>query len=64
MPRHILTADERRRGGITRAAQESMQDARSKGFERTCDTHPYFARKWLKQIIKGTYQGTYRKGSF
>jgi hypothetical protein len=38
MARHILTTEERRRGGITRAAQPSMQEARSKGFERTCDT--------------------------
>ena len=57
MPRHQFTDEERRKGGKTRAAQPSMQEARSRGFEVTCERHPFFARHYLKQIIHGTYQG-------
>ena len=42
----------RRQGGKTRAAQPSMQDARRAGFWRTMETHPFYARKWLKKKIK------------
>lgn len=43
----------RSRGGKTRAAQPSMKEARSAGFWRTMELHPFFARKWLKKRIKG-----------
>jgi hypothetical protein len=43
--------DARRRGGQTRAAQESAALARSKGFWVTMETHPFFARKWLRHRI-------------
>lgn len=55
--RYQLTAADRSKGGKIRAAQPSMQEARSKGFWTTYDRHPFFARKWLKQIIAGTYKG-------
>ncbi len=42
-----------RRGGKTRAAQESMAQARSKGFWTTMDRHPFFARRHLRRKIKG-----------
>ncbi len=44
--------DARRRGGITRCAQESMQEARSKGFWATVESHPFFARKYLRRRMK------------
>lgn len=43
--------DARKRGGRTRCTQESMQDARSRGFWRTMETHPFFAMKYLKRRI-------------
>jgi hypothetical protein len=43
--------DARRRGGQTRAAQESAALARSKGFWVTMERHPFFARKWLRHRI-------------
>jgi len=43
--------DARRCGGRTRCTQESMQDARSRGFWRTMETHPFFAMKYLKRKI-------------
>jgi len=42
----------RRRGGKTRAAQPSMQDARSKAFWTTMETHPFFAMRYLRRRIK------------
>jgi hypothetical protein len=42
----------RQQGGKTRAAQPSMQEARSAGFWATMESHPFFARKWLKHKIK------------
>jgi hypothetical protein len=42
----------RRQGGKTRAAQPSMKEARSAGFWATMDSHPFFARKWLRKKIK------------
>jgi len=52
MPRHQLTHEERSRGGKTRAGQPSMKEARSKGFWATMESHPFFARHWLKLLIK------------
>lgn len=43
--------DARKRGGQTRCSQESMQDARSRGFWATMDSHPFFAMKYLKRKI-------------
>lgn len=43
--------DARRRGGQTRSKQESMKDARSKGFWRTMELHPFYARKYLRRRI-------------
>ncbi len=42
----------RSQGGKTRAAQPSMQEARSAGFWATMESHPFFARKWLKKRIR------------
>lgn len=42
----------RHRGGKARAAQPSMQDARSKGFWSTMETHPFFAMRYLRRKIK------------
>jgi hypothetical protein len=42
----------RRQGGRTRAAQPSMQEARRTAFWRTMETHPFYARKWLKKRIQ------------
>lgn len=44
--------DARQRGGQTRAAQPSMEDARSKGFWATMETHPFFAMRYLRRKIK------------
>jgi hypothetical protein len=46
----------RRRGGKARAVQESMTEARSKGFWRTMELHPFFARKHLRRKIKAQNQ--------
>jgi hypothetical protein len=48
----LRIVEARRKGGKTRAAQESMTEARSKGFWTTMERHPFFARHWLKIIIK------------
>ena len=55
--RHQFTKEERSRGGKVRAAQESMQEARSRGFWMTMERHPYFARHHLKHLIKGRKDG-------
>jgi hypothetical protein len=52
MARHKFTREERSKGGKVRCAQESMKEARERGFEVTMDRHPFFARKHLKAKIK------------
>ena len=52
LAKHAQIIEARRQGGRTRAAQPSMQEARSRGFWATMETHPFFARKWLKKKIK------------
>ena len=42
----------KRRGGKTRAAQPSMEDARSKAFWKTMETHPFYAMRYLRRKIK------------
>jgi hypothetical protein len=42
----------RSRGGKTRSAQPSMQEARSAGFWRTMELHPWFGRGHLRRKIK------------
>jgi hypothetical protein len=42
----------RRRGGQVRAAQPSMQEARSKGFWTTMERHPFFGMKFLRRKMK------------
>jgi hypothetical protein len=49
--RHQFTPEERSRGGKTRAAQASMRDARSRGFQTTCWERGYGL--WLRKKIKG-----------
>ena|SRR6266568_3988314 len=53
----------RKRGGKTRSAQPSMQEARSAGFWATMETHPFFARKWLRKKIKAQNQLRTRKAA-
>ncbi len=50
--RHKFTRDECQRGGRARASQASFVEACRKGFERTMETHPFYARKHLKKKIK------------
>ena len=50
--RHVFTREERRRGGLARSQQPDFVEACRKGFEVTMETHPFFARKHLKKIIK------------
>lgn len=52
MARHQFTREERSKGGKTRCKQESMTEARQKGFATTLDTHPFYARHHLKAKIK------------
>jgi hypothetical protein len=59
--KYLRIQEARRAGGKTRAAQPSMQEARSAGFWKTFDTHPFFTRKWLKKKIKA--QAKTRAGS-
>jgi hypothetical protein len=47
MPRHVFTQEERRRGAANQPHDARVQAAK-KGFEVTCERHPYFARHWLK----------------
>lgn len=47
MMRHILTQEERQRGGRN-APREAKVKGGKKGFEKTCETHPFFARHWLR----------------
>lgn len=35
--------------------KEQKSQAGKKGFERTMETHPFFARNWLRKKIKATY---------
>ncbi len=42
----------RQQGGKTRSAQESMTEARRKGFWTTMERHPFFARRHLRRKIK------------
>lgn len=42
----------RSQGGKTRSAQPSMRDARSAGFWRTMELHPWFGRGHLRRKIK------------
>lgn len=53
----------RRRGGRTRAAQESMQEARSTAFWATMESHPFYARKWLRKKIQGQNELRARKAA-
>jgi hypothetical protein len=50
--RHVFTKEECRRGGKARAQQESFVEACSKGFWTTMERHPFFARHYLKSIIR------------
>ena len=52
MVRHTFTPEERSRGGKTRCQQDSMTEARQRGFEITMERHPFFARHHLKLKIK------------
>jgi hypothetical protein len=52
LEKYRQVTEARRQGGRTRAAQPSMREARSAGFWATMETHPFFARKWLKKKIK------------
>lgn len=51
MPRHIFTKEDCSKGGRN-ATKEAKKEAGKKGFEVTCETHPFFARHWL-QYCKG-----------
>lgn len=51
MSRHILTQEERRKGGLNQPLT-AKREAGKKGFEVTCERHPFFARHWL-QYCKG-----------
>ncbi len=50
--RHQFTREQRSKGGKTRSQQASFREGCSKGFWKTMETHPFFARKHLKRIIK------------
>ncbi len=52
MSRHVFTREECQRGGKARAALPDFQDHQRRNFWRTMDTHPFYARKWLKKKIQ------------
>lgn len=54
MAKYQFTQEDRSKGGKMQP-REAKVLAGQKGFERTCELHPYFARKWLKKIIKAQY---------
>jgi hypothetical protein len=56
LEKYIRIQTARQQGGKTRSAQPSMQEARRAGFWRTIETHPFYARKWLKKRIKAQAQ--------
>ena len=47
MPRHIFTQEQRQKGARNQP-HDVRVEAGKKGFEVTCERHPYFARHWLK----------------
>jgi hypothetical protein len=50
--KHRRIIEARQRGGKTRSTQPSMTEARSAGFWRTMELHPWFARGHLRRKIK------------
>lgn len=58
MARHELTQEERSRGGkqAYKNNAENWVDRSRKGFERTMELHPYYARKHLKHKIQAFNQ--------
>lgn len=49
--KHRFTKQESSKGGKN-GSKEAKSAAGHIGFERTCELHPYFARKHLKNKIK------------
>lgn len=49
MTRHVLTHEERVRGGKNQP-RESKVLGGQRGFEATCILHPFFARHWLQYM--------------
>lgn len=47
MARHIFTQEERQKGAVNQPHNDRVRAAK-KGFEVTCERHPFFARHWLK----------------
>lgn len=47
MPRHVFTREDCRKGGRS-APKDAKSKAGKKGFEVTCERHPFFARHWLR----------------
>jgi len=50
--RYRFSSEDCKKGGKARARQPDFVDACRKGFEKTMETHPFFARHHLKRIIK------------
>lgn len=54
MARYQFSDSDRSKGGRNQPREAKIRGGQN-GFQKTCETHPYFARKHLKNIIRGTY---------